>query len=227
MRNLKQTLKVFFTITLVSLTIMSCEFPDAVPSSYYDEPVNIIPIQQAKEMYDEYSKNKVPALKEFGQKDGAEFNPTRYIEYSIEDLRHYLTYIENESKRADVDINSIRIYLGAYPNSEAFKTEGRIEYPKQESIFITPTAIFDGEELAYFTRGDMNGGKRYAVPTKGLGEELMKIKGFNNRKFEKASMLPFIQVKDTTDDRSLTMNRGNVKPPPKKDDDFSGGNGEN
>lgn len=221
MKNLKQTVKAVFAFGLLSLLLISCNSKEAVPSNYYNEPANIIPIQQAKEMYDEYTISKVPLLSNIDPKNGREYNPTRYIEYDIEDLKHYIAYVENESAKANVEVLSLRIYLAAYPNAKKFKSGGVISKQNQETIFITPTAMNGDEEMAYFTRSDKVGGKRYPVFTKGLGDELMRIKGFGNRKFDKASLLLFTTQKDTTDDRSMTMNRGFVVPPPKKDDDFN------
>ncbi len=218
---LKTTLALFATITLVS-----CECKDCVPVAHYNEPANIIPIKQAKEMYEAYGE-RVPFLQERFAAQEVIYNPTRYVEYELEDIKHYINYIENESAKAGVDIENLRIYFGAYPNLPDFLTSGEsIPFPRQESIFITPTALNNGEQMAFFTRGVPGNEKRKAVFTKGLGEELKNIDGFGKRKFEKASFLPFTVAQDTTDDRSLTMNRGNVIPPPKKDDDFGDDNGE-
>lgn len=223
MKNLKQTFKVILTLGVFSLLMVSCldDPQTGAPPTDVKQPDNIIPIRQAKEMYDEYSEKKVPLLSQIEPKDGSKFHPTRYIEYTLEDLKHYIDYIESESEKAKVDISGVRIYLGAYPDEDKFNSGGKIKYPNQESILITPIAKNDGEDMAYFTRSDKVGGDRYPVFTKGLGEELLTVNGYRTRKMNEGSMLPFLTVQDTTEDRSLTMNRGFVVPPPKNDDDFN------
>jgi hypothetical protein len=215
-------------ILLALLVLNSCECEDCVPAAHYNEPANIIPVKQAKEMYTAYG-TRVPILKEQFAQQGIDYNPTRYVEYELEDIKHYINYIENEAKRANVDIENLRIYFGAYPDSSNFVSSNEpIPYPHQESIFITPTADNGGEQQAFFTRAIPGEDNRKAVFTKGLGEAINAINGYGKRKFEKASFLPFSVAQDSLDDRSLTMNRGNVFPPPYDDDDFGKiGGGEN
>lgn len=242
MKKTRVIIKAVLVLGIFSMIYGCCDCPDegiSIPEEYYKEPSAIIPVMQAKEMYDTYTENKIPLLIGVSDKDennnqqnnidvtNSAYDPTRYVQYSIKDLKHYLAYIENESNKANVDVTGVRIYFGAYPDSDAFSTGGEIKYPNQETIFITPIAKFDTGEAAFFTRGDTKGGKRYAVPTEGLGDKLMQINGYNNRRFDKATMLPFQQTNDTTDDRSLTMNRGFVVPPPKKGDDYSGSTDDN
>ena len=212
-------------VLLALIALVSCNNQDHLKVENIEEPANIIPINQAKEMYEAYGE-RVPILKEQFAAQGVEYDPTRYVEYELEDLRHYLNYIENEASKAHVEIENVRIYLGAYPDQSNFDSSGEaIPFPRQESIFITPTALNNGEQMAFFTRGIPGDEHRAAVFTKGLGEALYDIDGFGNKSFEKASFLPFTIAQDSTDDRSLTMNRGNVIPPPKEDDDFGDDNG--
>ncbi len=51
--------------------------------------------------------------------------------YSLEDMRNYLKYAENQSRELGYTMNGVRIYLGAYPN-----TPKNIGYT---TMFLVPT----------------------------------------------------------------------------------------
>ena len=245
MENMKKNL-LYAALLIVATAFITWKFcntaidcKECVPDAYLEKPNTIIPVKQAKEMYENYSYRT--ALLEvgfanaeqlpWGQDDSPyedlepidsfNYNPTRYIEYSIEEMKHYIAYVENESKKAGVEVQGLRIYLGAYPNSSTFPySEEKASFPKQESIFINPTAMNGGEAQVYFIRSGE------AVFIKGLGDELYEIDGTKSNQHsgeQKGAMFSFSNILDHHEDVSLTMNRGNVIPPPKDEDDYSGG----
>ncbi|GEQ86602.1 hypothetical protein ULMS_21100 [Patiriisocius marinistellae] len=257
MKDLKQTIigaiAIFLFATLFSSCGLFSEEPtgdsnDETPPEYVNEPAKIISIKQAKNMYDIYTERKVPALMwgadnpELNQNsDGTNttdpnFKPTRYIEYSLEEIKHYISYIESEADLAGAKVGNLRIYLGAYPiKGDVFESGEVARYNRQESIFILPTTKnpANGMQQGFYTSGSANGGKREPVFLINGVEELNKKDGKVNRKgnrigkqVSQASMLGFNIAQDN-EDRSLILNDGNVVPPPKQNTDMGGSDNDN
>ena len=225
---------IYSKLALLSLFVYatSCvtPCPDCVDPAFLNEPAKIISIKQAKNMYDEYDivEEAIKGVK--GNADGTDYNPTRYIEYTFEEMKHYMTYIENEAKLANVDISNLRIYYGAYPDSVAFTSGDPARYRKQESVFIMPTTLYNGKESGFYTTGDPGSDDRYPVYFRDLEEDaiydLDGKRGEEGRErmvHVEASFFPlFASTLQGGDDRSLILNDGNVIPPPEQDTDMDG-----
>ncbi|MFV0571821.1 MAG: hypothetical protein ACK5M1_05240 [Xanthomarina gelatinilytica] len=52
--------------------------------------------------------------------------------WSLEDMKNYLKYAENESKELGYNMDGVRVYLGAYP------TEAEVGYT---TMFLVPTGV--------------------------------------------------------------------------------------
>lgn len=215
-------------LMLSVIILSSCEeCEDCTNAAYFAEPSNIISVKQAKWMYDIYTKRRVVPIK-FYEKEYHEdetFKPTRYVEFDLETIKHYITYIENEADLAGVDsIKTLRIYLGAYPEDGIFEDGVAAKYTKQNSVFIVPTAEHGGENLGFFTRGEEGSDSRHPVYLKDMDTEvLIKTDGKSSStdKFFEASMFSsFLNQDPVIDDRSLILNDGNVVPPPKMNTDM-------
>ena len=78
--------------------------------------------------------------------------------FSLEDVRNYLAYAENQTRELGYTMDGVRVYLGAYPNSG--------EEPGYTTMFMVPTgsktpATSDGSMLNFYVQdggGDIPGG---------------------------------------------------------------------
>ena len=96
----------------------------------------IIPIDDAIQMKNEY-KNYINPL--IAQR-APNYTPTDFGWIKIEDLRKYLTLLEQVEKVNDKSISGVRIYFSAYPDSPVFRSSGE-EVPEsaRETFFLVPT----------------------------------------------------------------------------------------
>jgi len=202
-------------------TLHSCkECEECTKASYRTEPSCIIPIENAQEMYRTYTKKRVQIIQKsvMYESDGSPFRPTRYVEMDYEKLKHYLTYIESESKKANTKISRLRFYLATYPEADYFISGDSVKVPKHNTIFMLPTTLVNNEHLGFFTRG--NGEKnRKPVFFKDLNGEMKGIRGLTREKIDSTKIIQasFFTIipPNPDDDRSLVGDDMNVVPPPK------------
>ena len=97
-------------------------------------PKGIITPKEAKELNDAFTERCELITKNITKKPD-----NRLSWYSLEDIRAYLNYAENQAKELGYEMNGIRIYCGAYPT-----IDGKAGY---STSFIVPTArIIDGKD---------------------------------------------------------------------------------
>ena len=189
-------------------------------------PNQIVAIPQAKNMYDSYSKRRVPLIQHYEDsinrqnKDDKEFDVGRFVYYDYKTIKQYLEYIEQEADDAGVEISTLRFYYSNYPDETVFpNSKDSIKHPRQNSIMLSPT-YNDGKRDYLFYIGDGAQGKQ-AIP---LNDSFENIKGYSTNTSEKskayASFAPSLNstiTKPTSfqGQQSLTLNRGTGVPPPK------------
>lgn len=128
--------------TLLSTFFLSSCCEDSCTGPYTGIPDKIIPIEQAVEMYDEYTDKRTriiePVLRDlYGD---PKFRDTRSVWFSMEELREYMAYLcEIEEENPAKTISGVRIYFAAYPNQTHFQNDSIVEYPKRQSVFMMPT----------------------------------------------------------------------------------------
>lgn len=211
----------FFFITIFSLLLLSCQEGPSQTEPPYDGPPkgHIITVERAQEMYDAYSQRRVPIIKEYEDSitSGTKmFSPTRYAEYDLKTIKQYIAYIEHEAKQANVDINTLRIYLSNYPKSTNYPNGDAVKYPRQNSLFVVPTMDYNGNNVGFSIK-EVDG-KYNAVPIR--KEERINDQnndegkgGPNGELNEAGFFLPYsstLQVGTT----SLIFNEGTITPPP-------------
>lgn len=88
------------------------------------KPEKCISPQDAEKLFSHWSKTRGETLREsLGEHDTCEFS------LSISELREYLDYVEDESKKQGVSNPGVRLYFGAYDASKSNKT----------TFFLAPT----------------------------------------------------------------------------------------
>ncbi|MCL5245263.1 hypothetical protein M4I21_05555 [Cellulophaga sp. 20_2_10] len=202
----------FYFILSVSLLIItsSCneqkkvheELPE--PKKEVKPPAQLISTKKAQVLFDAYSERRAPLIQEYEDKldPSTTFDVARYGYYDLETLKNYISFIEQEAKKANVKISNVRFYLANYPNNEEYK------YPKQNTFFIAPTTIVDGKDYAFSVVRD---GKTYKPK---LLKDNFIIKPFKQTTTKEASFFPKISFFNDDDEQSLILNETHMVPPP-------------
>lgn len=218
--------------------IFSCKNDRAVPQEKevdVEAPAQIVQISDAKESYDTYGKRRVPLiqkyedsinrnrenLKDESKMDNKSFDVGRFVYYDYETIKQYLAYIEQEAKKANVEISTLRFYFSNYPDETFFPgTKDTIKHPRQNSILISPTYNDGKRDFLFYIAQSTEGAE--AVP---LNDSFGAIKGFGMSEDTKtkayASIIPNLSSSKASPTyslqggTSLTLNRGTGVPPPK------------
>ncbi|WP_405410183.1 hypothetical protein [Maribacter sp. Asnod1-A12] len=223
------SIKIVLFITLAAIIGCNEEQKVNIPKNKnpnVEAPAQIITIPEAQDMYESYSKRRVPLIQHYEDSinrthiEDKEFDVGRFVYYDYKTIKQYLAFIEQEAADADVEISTLRFYFSNYPDEVVFKnTKETIKHPRQNSIMLSPT-YNDGkrDHLFYVTQGIKG---KQAVP---LNNEFEDMKGFSVNKEEKnkayASIVPNSSLTTAAppilqEAQSLTLNRGSGVPPPK------------
>lgn len=174
------------------------------PVTEVKPPAQIISTKKAQVLFDTYSERRAPLIQEYEDKldPSTTFDVARYGYYDLETLKNYITFIEQEAKKANVKISNLRFYLANYPDSKEYK------HPKQNTFFIAPTTTVDGKDYAFSVVTD---GKTYKPK---LLKDNFIIKPFKETTTEEASFFPKISFFNEDDEQSLILNEFGLFPPP-------------
>ncbi|MGB5821128.1 MAG: hypothetical protein WBG90_16710 [Saonia sp.] len=192
-------------------------------------PAQIIDVKQAKHMYDDYTKRRVPLIKHYedsinryDKKSKDTFDVARYTYYDYKTIKQYLAFIEQEAKKANVEISTLRFYLSNYPDKEHFEhSKRKIKHPRQNSIFIMPTIKRGDREFGFYTTGGEKDRTPVLLTNKlerhapnGIGA--LESEGYRAH----ASFIPAILKPNANapsafnGDQSFVLNEGSSVPPP-------------
>ncbi len=170
-----------------------------------DAPEGIISLDVAKGLCENYERRRIPGIKKFeaANTDSEEsFIPTQYVTFDLKTIRQYLDYVEQEAKRANVEPDSLRIYLGNYGK------EGRD--PNRNTVFILPTAEIGKEYGGFYIDGTEAKLIRNHWPRGENG-------GQEGEPKSKASFIPNFNPLHLQPNGSLILNWGGSGPPPHTD----------
>jgi len=181
-------------------------------------PKQIVELNQAKETYDNYTRRRVGIIEksEGSKPDGSKFDATRYTHYDIATIKQYIAYIEQEAKRANVEIASLRFYLSNYPDTTSFKNGNEVVHPRQNSVFLVPTTTKDGLEYPFMLED--KDGKWEAVLLSGqldpLGEKGMGMQQEKRTKNYAGFAPNSATLNLSHHEKSFFLNEGGSAPPP-------------
>lgn len=253
MINAKKFLSRSSMLFIVLFSLLSCEEEKKkeVMTPEVLAPEQIVHVEQAKEMYDFYTKRRVPLIqryedsinrRKYGTKiqqkkkvksdaEDAKFDVARYVSYDYKTLKQYLAYIEQEAKKANVEISGLRIYFSNYPDQPFFDGQEKdsILHPRQNSVLLSPT-LKKGKRDYLFYIGE-NKAQQEAILLSDTFKPIKAIKGMghlgNAERKSHASFMPSLS-KTTANTSlntsfyagtSLTMNKGTGAPPPFPEED--------
>ncbi len=168
-------------------------------------PAKIIPLNDAKQMYDTYNTRRIPIIETYEKNNGnaPNFQAVRYGEWTFAELKDYVNYLEfvdqklKDSSPVNKGIDGVRIYFGAYPNDTHLSSGKQI--PIEEGV------PYSGRSTFFF------------IPTLRNGADQTPFA------LEKDTFNPSLLNNDLTRRQpngnidSLTMNEANLVPPPYPD----------
>ncbi len=228
-----KTKRPLFSVTVLAtlaLSFYSCaETPEKTTEEKEEKetevlaPAQIVPVDQAKNMYDNYTNRRVPLIQKYEDsinRGKKKFDVARYVSYDYETIKQYLAFIEQEAKKANVEISGLRFYFSNYPDKAFFPdSKDSIVHPRQNSVMLSPTLEKGERDYLFYIGGPQE--KQQAVL---LSDSFGEIKGMGSTIEEKttsyASMLPALSSSESNANisfyggASLTMNRGGSAPPP-------------
>jgi hypothetical protein len=203
-------------------------------------PDQIVSVEQARAMYNNYTERRVPLIQHYedsinrsrgnnkmqrdnqAQGDSITFDVARFTYYDLETIKQYISYIEQEAQRANVEISSLRLYFSNYPDQEKFESGNPVVHPRQNSLFMIPTIKKGDREYGFSVISDdegkwspvLLGDQLQPVDNTGLGTREENAKGY-------ATFVPLPAepnfVKPSVSfagGKSLIMNEGSMVPPP-------------
>tara|TARA_R110000868_G_scaffold13247_1_gene62133 strand:+ start:335 stop:1024 length:690 start_codon:yes stop_codon:yes gene_type:complete len=186
-------------------------------------PKQIVSVSQAKTMYDAYGERRVGLIEKYENELAPEkkFDVARFGYYDYNTIKEYMTYIEQEAKKANVEISSLRFYFSNYPDKKTFEDGREIKHPKQNSFFIIPAVKDNDREYGFYIREEDDGKN---VPVL-LSDNLEPKKDGAMDKMQtgesksEASFLPTAAPAPFyARNKSLVLNEANMVPPPYHED---------
>jgi len=89
----------------------------------------LISESEAKDLCDNYDTREASNSVIIGKDDN------RSTWFSIEDLKAYIVFVENEASAKSITVDGIRMYIGAYSNSTTDPIKSKLA-----TIFLAPTS---------------------------------------------------------------------------------------
>lgn len=213
MKALKSlTYPLSFVTALVLLASCNQQPKKAEPAQMEDKtvqevkrPEDIISLDEAKELCQNYERRRIPGIVKFETAQGdsdEKFIPTQFAAFSLETLKTYIKYVEQEAGKVNVAPDSLRIYLANYGK------EGRD--PNRNTVFILPSAKVGGDYGGFYIDGEEAKLIRNYWPNNENG-------GQNEEPRSKASVVPSFNASLFQVGGSLVLDRSSSGPPPHSD----------
>ncbi|SHF48811.1 hypothetical protein SAMN03080594_104339 [Arenibacter palladensis] len=230
MKNLKRTYVNLCAGALIVFGFTSCEqkkekTPVTEPvTAEITAPKQIVSVAQAKTMYDAYGERRVGLIEKYENELAPEnkFDVARFGYYDYNTIKEYMNYIEQEAKKANVEISSLRFYFSNYPDKKTFEDGREIKHPKQNSFFIIP-AVKDknDREYGFYIREEDDGKNVPVLLTDNLEPkkdgEMDRMQSQESK--SEASFIPTTPPAPFyAKNKSLVLNEANMVPPPYHED---------
>ncbi|KAA1247453.1 hypothetical protein [Aquimarina sp. RZ0] len=173
-------------------------------------PRNIISFGQAKKLFKNYDPIADLISQSVGtDQNGESFMTTRSLFYDINDLKEYLSYIEELSKEAGVATSGIRFYFGRYTEDHVSST-GSNRNARRQTFFIAPTTEEKIDDHIVHIG--------YTIQKNGKVKFLDKVNGFPHRRNQRSkayqdSGFDFAKSGNEDDPFSLIANNLGASPP--------------
>ena len=184
-----------------------------------DAPTNIISLNEANAIYDNYSKHRVSLIESYEtqqRQPDEKFEASRFVDFDYDAIKQYIAYIDQEALAGGVKkVTKLRLYFANYPNEDKFPNGKKVIHKRQNSIFIVPTLEQGGINYGFFIGS--NGTAELIKDWKGSSSEGIGS-SFNNKQEAQAGFIPKFSLNTSLQSsKSLALNFGQGGPPPKTD----------
>lgn len=208
--------KVLPFLILVTGFLLSCEEDNDIKAIESEnltitKPDNIISVLDAASLVDEYVEKRAKFLENnLTQKSSMnDYLATQLVYIKLDDLKNYITYVEQESAKAGIEVESIGMYHmkypdnGTIPSGKTFETE---RYGK-ENLILSPMAFFDDAdyEISYALQSTEEGTE--AIPVGYVIDHLRGEKQHGEHTYKIGKTI-----------KSLALNDSPWRPPPHGND---------
>ena len=226
MKTVKRLLPQMVALLLVCTFYVSCEpkpkdkatdnpEEEQEEPPIVERPDNIISLDEADVIYDNYSQHRVALIEPYENKKRSpeeKFEAARFVDFDYDTVKQYIAYVDQEAKKAGVKkVTKLRLYFANYPEDKTFPDKKEVVHPRQNSIFMIPTLDSDGINYGFYI-----GPNGEASLIKDWKPENGKGMGLLDEKPQKA-FAGFSLNSSLQGDGSLTLNFGHGGPPPKSD----------
>ena len=168
-------------------------------------PKEIISLDKAKELFENYEYRRIPDIMEFEMNDnssGENFVPVQFVAFDLGTIKTYVKYIEQEASKANVKPDSLRIYLGNYGKTG--------EDPNRNTVFMLPAAKIDNDYGGFYMDGTQ------AKLIRNYWPNIIGNTNEKDRTKSNASFTPNFNI-GLMSAGSLILNEGGSAPPPRAD----------
>ncbi|SNR30865.1 hypothetical protein SAMN04488009_1123 [Maribacter sedimenticola] len=207
--------------SLLMLSIVSCnqepKKEKPVPP-VVEAPANIISLDEANVIYDNYTKHRVTLIEPYEQQreQDEDFTAGRFVDFDYDTIKQYIAYIDQEAKDAGVNkVTKLRLYFANYPNSDKFPNGKKVIHKRQNSIFMVPTLDKGGINYGFFIGS--NGKAELIKDWKDSSTDGIGVHIGQTQKAHAGIMPTFTLNSNLQDSKSLALNFGQGGPPPKTD----------
>ena len=184
-------------------------------------PKDLISLKEAKSRFDSYSKNRVPIIQAYEAERDPEQNFVvgRFVSFDYKMIKQYMDYVEQESEKAGVEVESLRFYFSNLPEGENYPNGRKVVHPRQNGIFILPTThnAERNQEFGFYIGAD---GKAKLIRdwSAALKAGASLTPSFSSKSAQ-ASLNPFNWKPSASlqGEGSLILNFGQAAPPPPSD----------
>ncbi len=213
-------------LTIITLLVVGCnekfkkEMPDRhdeKPPEVVKAPENIISLEQADLIYNNYTEHRASIIESYETQKRApseQFEVARFVDFDYDVLKEYIAFVDQEAKKAGVQkVTKMRLYFANYPDSVAFPNGKKVVHKRQNSIFMLPTMEKEGVDYGFYIGAD---GKAELIND--WKAQIGKGMGFYQKKEGRSHAgFNFSLNSNLSGGQSLTLNYGGSGPPPKPD----------
>ena len=111
--------------------------------------------KEAKELNQNFVKTKGKALNKIVEKEEKHPHQKDAVSswFSLDELKEYIAYVEEQGKEKGIDVNGLRIYFGSYSNNEKDASRKGLS-----TVFLAPTQAKVGVQQKDGLKGYAEGG---------------------------------------------------------------------
>ncbi|NQZ45100.1 MAG: hypothetical protein HRT65_12380 [Flavobacteriaceae bacterium] len=106
------------------------------------KPSKLITIEKANSLFTNYQSSRSALIEahERNVNQASDFTALQYVEWDIETIENYLDYVKQEAGKANIDVATVRIYLGQYG----------ADHNNEDTMFWVPTTEIDGKNRGFY-----------------------------------------------------------------------------